>query len=307
MNVFITGGTGAIGSHAVPGLVAAGHTVTALARSPEKAAKLAEQGASPITASLFDRNELTRVFTGHDAVVNLATALPATGKFMSRRAWEANDRVRIEGSAAVVDAALAAGVQRLVQESVSMLYPDRGSEWIDEGVPVDAYPLARGNRAAEENAKRFSEAHRNGVVLRLGWFLGPGARHSEEFFALARRHICISMGRPVTYVSSIYMSDAGAAVVAALDAAAGTYNVVDDEPLTKRQYADALAAAAGTTPWLRVPGRAALLLGDRTTSLTRSLRVSNARFKAATGWAPAFRSAREGWVETARAIDSTTR
>ena len=50
-----------------------------------------------------------------------------------------------------------------------------------------------------------------------------------------------------------------------------------------------------------------LLLGDRTTSLTRSLRVSNARFKAATGWAPAFRSAREGWMETARAIDSTTR
>jgi len=307
MKVFVTGGTGAIGGHAVPALVAAGHIVTALARSREKAAVLAEQGATPVAVSLFDRNEMERAFTGHDAVVNLATALPATGKFMSRRAWKANERVRVEGSAVVVDAALAAGVERLVQESVSMLYPDRGSEWIDEDVPVDTYPITRGNRAAEENANRFSGARRRGVVLRLGWFLGPGARHSEEFFALARRHICISMGRPDTYVSSIYMSDAGAAVVAALDAPAGTYNVVDDEPLTKRQYADALAVAAATTAWLRAPGRAALLLGDRTTSLTRSLRVSNAKFKAATGWAPTFRSAREGWIGTARALDCATR
>jgi nucleoside-diphosphate-sugar epimerase len=69
--------------------------------------------------------------------------------------------------------------------------------------------------------------------------------------------------------------------------------------LTKREYADALAAAARRTAWLRVPGRAALFLGDRATSLTRSLRVSNARFKRATGWAPRYPSAREGWAATA--------
>jgi nucleoside-diphosphate-sugar epimerase len=74
--------------------------------------------------------------------------------------------------------------------------------------------------------------------------------------------------------------------------------------LTKRQYADALAAAARTTVWLRVPGRAALLLGDRSTSLTRSLRVSNARFKTATGWAPRYPSAREGWAATAATLGS---
>jgi nucleoside-diphosphate-sugar epimerase len=141
-----------------------------------------------------------------------------------------------------------------------------------------------------------------GIVLRFGWFYGPGATHSEQLLALARRHICIQMGRADGYVSSIHMADAGTAVVAALDAPAGTFNVVDDEPLTKRQYADALAAAAHTKAWLRAPGRAALLLGNRSTSLTRSVRVSNGRFRAATGWEPRYPSAREGWIATAAAV-----
>jgi len=84
----------------------------------------------------------------------------------------------------------------------------------------------------------------------------------------------------------------------ALTVPAGTYNIVDDEPLTKRAYADALAAAAGRRVCLRIPGRLALLLVDRSTSLTRSLRVSNARFREASGWP----SAREGWMATAKAL-----
>jgi nucleoside-diphosphate-sugar epimerase len=142
-----------------------------------------------------------------------------------------------------------------------------------------------------------------GVVLRFGWFYGPGARHSEEFLALARRRICVMMGPPGTYVSSVHVADGGAAVAAALTVPAGTYNIVDDEPLTKRAYADALAAAAGKRVCLRVPGRLALLLGNRSTSLTRSLRVSNARFRQVSGWAPIYRSAREGWMATAKALE----
>lgn len=120
-------------------------------------------------------------------------------------------------------------------------------------------------------------------MLRFGLFYGPGARHSEQMLALARRHVALVLGPPDSYVSSIHLADAATAVAAALDGPAGTFNVVDDEPLTKRGYADALAHAAGTSPWLRMPGRAGLVFGDRLTSLTRSLRVSNARFGAATG------------------------
>lgn len=302
MRVFVAGGTGAIGSHAVPALVAAGHEVIALARSPEKASSLKKQGATPVMVSIFDRAGLKTAFAGCETVVNLSSAIPPTARFMDTRAWNANEKVRTEGSAAIVDAAIAVGVQRVIQESVSMIYPDRGAEWIDEDVPTDFFPMARANLAAEANANRFGSQRRTGIVLRFGWFYGPRAAHSEEFLALARRHICVMMGAASTYVSSIHMEDGGAAVVAALNAPAGTFNVVDDEPLTKRAYADSLAAAAGKRAWLRVPGRAALLLGDRSTSLTRSLRVSNARFKSATGWAPRHTSAREGWAATAAVV-----
>lgn len=299
MKVFVLGGTGAIGGHAVPALVAAGHQVRALARSPAKAAVLRRQGAEPVEVSIFDRDGLARAFVGHDAVVNLASAMPSMARFVLRSALAQNRRVRIEGSAAVAGAAVDAGVASLVQESVSMLYPDRGDRWIDEAVPVDDYPLAEANLAAEASARRFAAAGRRATVLRFGFFYGPGAAHAEEMLTMARRHVTTVLGPRDGYLSSIHLADAAAAVVAALGAPGEVYNVVDDEPLTKVAYAAALAQAAGARAWVRGPGRAALLLGDRVTSLTRSLRVSNHRLREATGWTPQYPSAREGWQATA--------
>ncbi len=302
----MAGATGAVGSHAVLALVDGGHEVTAVARTDEKAATLRGQGATPVRVSIFDPDALTAAFAGVDAVVKLATAIPPLHRFMSTKAWAANDRVRMESSAALVEATGAAGVERFVQESVVMIYRDGGKDWIDEDWPTDGYPMARGNLAAEASAERVSQSGGVGVVLRFGWFCGPGATHSEQFLSFARHHVCVQMGRPDTYVSSIHMADAGAGVAASLHIPAGTYNLVDDEPLTKRAYADALAGAAKTRPWLRYPGRLALAFGDRSTPLTRSVRASNRRFKEATGWTPTYPSAREGWPATAAALPQVT-
>ncbi|HJR25544.1 MAG TPA: NAD(P)-dependent oxidoreductase, partial [Acidimicrobiales bacterium] len=267
--------------------------------SHEAAATLQALGATPVRVSLFDVGALTPAVAGHDAVVNLATSLPSMWRFAFTSAWRTNTKVRTEGSTALVTAALASGVPRYLQESVSMLYPDRGDAWIDESVAVDSTPpAAAANLAAEAQAQRFADQGGTRIVLRFGLFYGPTASHSEVFVATARRHLCIQMGPPGSYVSSIHVDDGGAAVVALLDAPSGIYNVVDDEPLTKQAFSDALAAAVGKRPWLRVPGRAGLLLGKRTTTVTRSIRVSNAKLRGATGWAPRYPSAREGWPAT---------
>lgn len=305
MRVFVTGGTGAIGSYAVPALVAAGHAVSALARSPEKAAALSSQGAEPVSASLFDVGALTAAFAGHDAVVNLASALPATQRFIFKSAWAECHRVRSEGSASVVDAALAAGVRRVVQESIVMIYRDGADQWIDEDWPVDRFPIAAGNHAAEENARRFAQGGGTAVVLRFGIFYGHGAAHSEQIRAMALRHIGFQAGQPDSYVSSIHLADAANAVVAALECPAGTYNIVDDQPVTAHDNTSAMARGVHAKSWIRGPGRAALLLGNRTTSITRSLRVSNARFRATTGWSPLYPSVWEGY--SAMAETSTGR
>lgn len=298
MKVFVTGATGAIGRHAVQALVESGHAVTALARTPEKAASLGAQGATPVSVSIFDKARLAEAFSGHDAIVNLATALPATSDFRKLSAWAENIRIRTEGSATIVDAALEAGVPKLIQESVSMIYKDHGDQWIDESWTTDNFPMAQSNLAAEASANRFSSSGGTGIILRFGWFYGPGAKHSEEFLELATKwRICVMMGGAKTYVSSINVLDGGRAVTAALAVAGGIYNIVDDQPLTKREFADAIASAAGRKHYVRAPGRIADLLGDSTTSLTRSLRVSNTKFKAATDWSPRFVSAREGFLE----------
>jgi nucleoside-diphosphate-sugar epimerase len=302
MRVFVTGGTGAVGRLAVPELVAAGHEVTGLARGAERAALLESLGARPAQVSLFDRAALTAAFADHEAVVNLATAIPSALRSLRHRGWRENDRIRTEGSAAVVDAALAAGVGRLVQESVVMIYPDRGAAWIDEDVPPLEVARNRGNLAAEANAQRFTAVGGTGTVLRFGWFYGPGSAQSEEMLGQARLGFPLVLGAADGYVSPVHLADAASAVVAALDAPAGTFNVVDDEPLPKREYAAALAAAAGRRTWLGVPGRAGRFLGPRVASLLGSLRVSNRRFRAATRWAPRYGSAREGWQATAAAL-----
>jgi nucleoside-diphosphate-sugar epimerase len=302
MHVFLTGGTGAVGRLAVPELVAAGHDVSALARSAERAELLEELGARPVAVSFFDRAALTAAFADHDAVVNLATAIPSTLRSLRDSGWRENDRIRTEGSAAVADAALAAGVGRLVQESVVMIYPDHGATWIDEDVPPLDVPRNHGNLAAEASARRFSAAGGTGTVLRFGWFYGPGSAQSEEMLGQARLGLALVLGAADGYTSPIHLSDAASAVVAVLHAPPGTFNVVDDEPLPKREYAAALAAAAGRRTWLGVPGRAARFLGPRVASLVGSLRVANGRFRTATGWAPRYRSAREGWPATAASL-----
>lgn len=189
MRVFVTGGTGAIGQYAVPALIRSGHDVTALARTPAKAAWLESQGATPITVSIFDRDALARAFDGHDTVANLASALPSTTRFASSRAWRECTRIRGEGSAAVVAAAAAAGVERVIQESVTMIYRDNGGDWVDEDAPVESYPIARTNLAAEANARGFAQHGGTPIILRFGLFYGPGAAHSEQIFGFARRHI----------------------------------------------------------------------------------------------------------------------
>lgn len=160
---------------------------------------------------------------------------------------------------ALVDAALAAGVSRFLQESVVMLYRDNVAGWINETEPVERFVMSEGNLAAEANANRFGKSGGAGVVFRFGWFYGPGATDSEEFLETARKTgVCVMLGAPNTFLSSINDLDGGAALAAVLNVPAGIYKIDDDEPLTKRKYSNAIATAVGRKkPLLRFPGRLA--------------------------------------------------
>jgi len=295
VKVFLTGGTGVIGTRALPALVAAGHDVTAVARSEGKAALVARLGGRSVSVDLFDAPAVAAAVVGHEAVVNLATSIPPMSKAARSKAWAVNERIRVEASAHLVDAALAAGANHLVQESIAYPYVDCGDRWIDEDVECTHVGAFEGAASAEAAAARFAAGGGAGVVLRFGAFYAPDSSHLQTFNALARCRINPFIGDPDGFTSFIHAADAGDAVVAALGAASGTYNVVDDTPLTRRAAGTVVAAAVGVGTAHPLPRVVLATMPAAAKRLNRSQRVSNLRFQEATGWVPAHPSIRGAW------------
>jgi nucleoside-diphosphate-sugar epimerase len=265
-----------------------------VARDEAKAHQLRRLGARAVTIDLFDGAAVTTALRGCDAVCNLATHIPTTRRAMAPGGFRQNDRIRTELSRILVDAALANGTGRFLQESVTFLYTDGGDGWLDESASLDPPVYARTALVAEGNVRRFTEAGGDGVVLRFSVFYGPYSHTALDLMKFVRRRV-VPMFGPDGYVSSIDTDDAAAAVVAALSAPAGTYNVTDDEPVRRREYVDALAAALDVKAPRLPPRWMGTLFGSRAAPVTRSHRVSNQRLRDATGWEPAHASVRTGW------------
>ena len=292
--IFVAGATGVLGRRAVKQLADAGHAVTGIARSDEKAELVRSLGGKPVRVDLFDAAALKDAIDGHDVVANLATHIPPLTKSAFNGAWDENSRIRSEGSRNLVDAALATGASRYIQEAISFMYEDRGDEWIDEDVPMIIPNLNKSQLDAEANAARFTESGGVGVVLRFGQFYAPDAFHTTDMIKVARRRVAPAVGDPDSYAPNIHIDDAASAVVAALEAPAGIYNVVDDDPVTKREFAEVMARALGKKAPHFIPKTLVKAAGSKASYLVRSQRVSNRRFKDATGWSPRYPSVREG-------------
>ena len=155
MRIFVSGGTGVVGRPAVAGLIAAGHDVTVVGRTSERAEQIRAAGAVPIQVDLFDPTGLVAAVAGHDAVINLATHIPAPSKAARGAAWAENERLRREASGYLVDAALAAGATVFVQESLAFAYADGGDNILDEDSPLLGDDLSAGIATAEANTARF--------------------------------------------------------------------------------------------------------------------------------------------------------
>ena len=293
MRIFVAGATGVIGSRAVAQLRRAGHDVTGIARTPEKAAQLRRAGATPVSVSLFDPDALRAAVAGHDAVVNLATKIPSLAQAARDSAWAENTRIRTEGSRNLVDAAIAAGAEVFVQESIAFIYGEHGDAWIDANTTdVATSPFTEPAQAAEANA---ASIHRqrwtgSGVAVRHV----PGRREQAHRVDLRRRPQGCVHGRQSPRRATCRPSmptTPRPRSLAALAAPSGVYDIVDDEPLPRRDVARALAHAVGRRRLHWPPGRR--LAAKKIGPLGDSQRVSNERFRAVTDWRPVVRSQAE--------------
>lgn len=298
----MTGATGVIGRRLVPMLQARGDEVTAAVRADTRAGAIVRAGARPVVVDLFDGDSVRRAMAGHDAVINLATHMPPSiPQMFVPGAWHENNRLRRKASAVLVDAALALDVPRFVQESFALTYRDHGDAWITEDEPIAPAHYNRTVADAEHSVLRFLADGRDGVVLRFAAFYGPDSRMLGDMVRAVERGWSPLLGSPDAFLSSVSHDDAASAALAALAIEAGTYNVVDDEPVSHRAFVDSLADALCVPHPRMVPSPLAWLGGSMVRTMARSLRISNARLRA-TGWRPRHRSVRDAWPDVVARI-----
>jgi nucleoside-diphosphate-sugar epimerase len=305
MRVFLAGATGVIGRRLLPMLLAEGHHVTGMTRTPEKLEALRAQGAEGILADALDEAAVRDAVKAArpDAVIHQLTSLPARiDPRKIERDFALNDRLRSEGTRHLVSAAQAAGAGRIVAQSIAFVY-DRGAPGTvhREPDPLLAHPaksFARTLQAIKDLEATVLGAE--GVVLRYGYFYGPGSAISRRGSIgqdIARRRMPIVGGGAGVW-SFIHVDDAARATVAALTrGASGAYNVVDDEPAPVSEWLPALAEALGAPRPFPVPALIARLAagGYGVGIMTQAQGASNELAGRELGWMPEHPSWREGF------------
>lgn len=312
MRIFVAGATGAIGRPLVRQLVARGHEVVGMTRTPGKRGILLDLGARPVVADALDPDEVARVVAESEpeVIVHQLTAIPlAFDPRKYDRAFEVTNRLRTQGTDYLLSAGRAVGVRRFVAQSFGGFSFTRTGRLVKtEQDPVEPNPPAQVRQTWA--AIRHLEAAvtgatwTEGIVLRYGGFYGPGtsislnppSAHSE--LVRARKFPILGAGTGVW--SFIHVEDAASATVAAIERGRpGIYNIVDDEPAPVSVWLPALAEALGAKPPIRLPGWLGRFMGGPLMMvLMNEVRgLSNAKAVRELGWRPRYASWRQGFRE----------
>jgi nucleoside-diphosphate-sugar epimerase len=302
MRVLVIGASGAIGTRLVPQLIDRGHEVIGTSRSPRNADRVRALGARPIVLDLRDPSAVREAVlkTAPDAIVNEATAL-ADVQFSKNldHSFVQTNRIRTEGTDAVLAAAREAGLSRVVAQSfASLRYLREGGPVTTEDDPLDPVPI-EGMRETSAAMNYLDEAvtGAGGIALRYGAFYG--ADNDGLIEPVSKRQFPI-VGEGGGVSSFIHLDDAAAATVLALEHdGPAIYNIVDDEPAPVREWLPVLAEALGAKPPRRFPvWLARMFAGELGVMMGTEVRgASNAKAKRELGWTLRYPSWRQGFAE----------
>ena len=219
MRVFVAGASGAIGTRLVPQLQEAGHDVIGTYRSPEHGERVRALGAEAVALDLLDARAVREAVPGRppDAIVHEATAL-ADMQFSRNfdRSFAPTNRLRTEGTDALLAAAREEGVERFVAQSfASARYARVGGPIKTEDDPLDPTPVAA-MRESEAAMRHLDEAvtEAGGIVLRYGGFYGAD---NDGLVGPVRKRQFPIVGDGGGVSSFIHLDDAAAATVLALE------------------------------------------------------------------------------------------
>ncbi len=306
MKIFVAGATGVVGRPLVHRLTEAGHDVTALSRSPERAEGLRAAGVRPVLADALDATALRDAVreAEPEVVVHELTNIPAAvDPRHLERDLAATDRLRTEGTKNLIEAARASGARRVIAQSIAFAYRPGPGEPRTERDPLHLEApsaFAPVIAAVADLEAQVTDADLDGVVLRYGHLYGPGTAyaHDGSIHAMVRARRFPVAGKGTGTNSFVHVEDAAAATVAALEGPAAVYNVVDDEPAAASEWLPVYARLIGAQPPRRVPGFLARLAGG---PYARYLMIempgaSNQRARNELRWTPQIPSWRTGFA-----------
>lgn len=278
MNVFVAGATGVLGRNTIPRLLERGHKVRALTRRPDQEKFLKQAGVDTRLGDLFDLENLIAAAQGCEAVLHLATAIPKG----ENQDWSRNDRVRREGTQNLLEAARVSGIERYIQQSITLLYGHRGTQIVDESAPLQVTPITQ-SAADMEQLVRTSGLEWN--ILRGGIFYGSGTGREDGWRQSALEDRLIVPGDGEDIVSLTHVVDMARAVIVALERPrpGEIYNITDDEPVRYTDLFDYISAQVGKEP-----------VQNGAPRFLPSLGCSNKKAKDELGWQPAYPSYRSG-------------
>jgi nucleoside-diphosphate-sugar epimerase len=298
MRVFVAGASGTIGIPLVRALVAAGHQVTALTRSPGKQDELRRLGATPALADALDLEALSRVVSlaSPTHVIHQLTALPKEGP-SSTSDLIATSRLRIDGTRNLLDASIRAHATRFIGGSFALL---PGAE-----TPPRNPGMNEAADATRSMESQILEATRSGkiegIVLRYGLFYGPTNPSSIKMIEMVRKRRFPMIRGDRGQLPFIHLDDAVSATLAALDqgSSGSVYDIVDDRAISISEAVRVMAKYTGSPPPRTIPAwllRA--LMPYRARMLSTRLPLSNAKARAELKWRPMFPTFSDGFSKT---------
>ena len=313
MRIFIAGATGVLGRNLIPRLLKRGHSVVGTSSTKVRLRELERMGSEAILMNGLDRESVLRAVAAAraDVVVNQMTALSNVQSFRNfDKEFELTNRLRSEGTAYLLEAAQQNKVQKIVVQSFGGWPQQAGSAIANP----EETPYARDLPARMQNSHRairqmeemvLSAQSPVGVVLRYGFFYGPGTSldSTASMIDVVRKGKFPVIGEGKGIWSFIQVEDAAEATrIAIEDAPAGAYQITDDHPAAVSEWLPELARLLGAKPPKRIPVWLGKLAAGESTvfMMTRMRGAANDKAKRVLQWKPNYADWRQGFAATFR-------
>ena len=298
MKVFVFGGTGFIGSRIVKCLVQNKHTVSALARSQEKAETLKRMGAFPYLGDLDKRETIRDAIKGSEVIVN--AAFPSFLGRMTMRRVRKDSEEGFKQMENLLETISEIGNIPVILTEGTMAFGDSQNNWLDESSP---YTFDKGHgRLLQLNmpyAQRMvAEKQLTIITISLSGVYGSGTWFKESVYDYIKKGMGMVVGDGRNVWSFVHVDDVAEAYRLAVEKLpiGHKFTLADDEPCRYVDFANFVADQLGKPHVKHMPRWAAsVFLGSvLCEALTMNQKVSNIKAKKQLGWKLKYPSYREG-------------